>query len=548
MHQHHPSNGSLIFGGFHGSNTSSPAPHSGGMFPPPGAMSYAPEHMAAAPVDEYGRPYLAATPVDGYPRGTNNFGPSTPHSFHDSQSSNHVEDNGYGPPPFVNGLNGQEHKRYGGPAASISARYPPVSGPPPMLDMENREEVYRIVQVGFSNPEFADCEVCLHLSDSASSENLQPPVARRPLQIPAHRLILARSPVLRTQLLTHGTPNGKLHIPSDDPYLRSDAFWFALQSLYGNPLHEVQPDTMEGSHNLDKFDMALAYAAAGSLLQVAPITVQGIRDASRLINWGTLEKGLAFALTGATILYPHGSDDPSAQFLIPQYKHGVYVHDFAAAIMAFIIDNFPSHFILDTTVLDPKYARIPSTPASPPSTEPTIAHGTSGFNPASHMRGMPGSSQMPQNPRMSNPRLSNIQFGDLSPLKSNGQGSSSQQSPTSPSDMVTSMLSRILLNLPFDLLKYILESQGLGNASGWTAMQDRHRVVSEVIAEREARRLRALDAVLSGRVPNAQAIQARLQGQESQGVGDIWDALSWKEEVSPTGTDGPYMVRSWNRL
>ncbi|EON99241.1 hypothetical protein UCRPA7_5242 [Phaeoacremonium minimum UCRPA7] len=521
------------------------------MFAPPVTMSYAPEHMAAAPVDEYGRPILTAGPLDNYGRGTNNYGPSTPHSFHDSQSSKHVDENGYGAPPFVNGLNGHDHRRYSGPTTNISARYPPVSGPPPMLDMDNREEVYRIVQVGFSNPEFADCEVHLHLSDGASSENLQPPVARRPLHVPAHRLILARSPVLRTQLLTHGTPDGKLHILSDDPYMRSDAFWFALQSLYGNPLHEIQPDPVEGSNNLEKFDMTLAYAASGSLLQVAPITVQGIRDASRLINWGTLEKGLAFALTGATILYPHGHEDPSAQFLIPQYKHGVYVHDFVAAIMAFIIDNFPPDFTLDTSVLDPKYTRTPSMPALPPSAnraEPTIAHGTSGFNPASHVRGIPGPSQMPQNPRLSNPRLSNIQFGDLSPLKSNGQGSPSQQSPTSPSDMVTSMLSRILLNLPFDLLKYVLESQGLGNVSGWMTTQDRHRVVSDVVAEREVRRLRALDAVMGGRVPNAQAVRARLQGQDSQGVGDTWDVLGWKEELSPASTDSPYMVRSWNPL
>lgn len=327
MHQHHPSNGSLVFGGFQGSNTSSPAPHSGGMFAPPVSIPYAPEQMPAAPVDEYGRPIMVAAQMDGYPRGLNNYGPSTPHSFHDSQSSKHVDENGYSQPPFVNGHNGQEPKRYSGPTAGVSARYPPVSGPPPLLDIDNREEVSRNVQHGFANPEFADCELHLHLAESASAENLQPPVARRPLQMPAHRLILARSPALRSQLLTHGTPNGKLHVSSDDPYLRSDAFWFAVQSLYGNPLHEVVPDPVEGSNNLEKFDLSLGYAAAGALLHVAPITIQGVRDASRLINWGTLEKGLAFALAGAVVLYPHGREDPSAQFLIPQYKHGVYVHE-----------------------------------------------------------------------------------------------------------------------------------------------------------------------------------------------------------------------------
>ena len=74
--------------------------HAGNGFPP--MMPYGTDMMHAANFDNYGRPAMGYGPMESYPPYGNNFGPSTPHSFHDSQSSAHPEDNGmYGqyPPP-----------------------------------------------------------------------------------------------------------------------------------------------------------------------------------------------------------------------------------------------------------------------------------------------------------------------------------------------------------------------------------------------------------------------------------------------------------------
>lgn len=52
--------------------------------------------MARVALDGYGRPSLVYRPMDSYPP----YGPSTPHSFHDSQSPVHPDENAiYGPYP-----------------------------------------------------------------------------------------------------------------------------------------------------------------------------------------------------------------------------------------------------------------------------------------------------------------------------------------------------------------------------------------------------------------------------------------------------------------
>jgi hypothetical protein len=338
-------------------------------------------------------------------------------------------------------------------------------------------------------------------------------------------------------MVAQGVPNGKVTVSSEDPFLRSDAFWFAVQTLYGYPLYEVHSDPSSADRTMDNFGLALGYAAAGHLLQLLPVIAQGIRDAVRLVNWTTLEKALEFAMAGATVLYPVGPKTPSSQQIImPRYRHGPVVHELMAAIVAFLIDNFPRHFALDGTVSDPPHSRIPPTLPSLPRNS---GHGSS-------VRLSLASRNLPQgssNSRVTcDPRLSNIKFGDISPTKGNNDQAAAEYQV---SDETTFILSRVLLNLPFDFVKLILESRGPDNILVWRTTEDRHRVISDVVAERERRRLEAVEAVRSGRVPNAEALRRRLASREPQMAGDVWDALGWMEEVCAENIDTPIMVRTW---
>ncbi|KAG4217058.1 hypothetical protein PC116_g34461 [Phytophthora cactorum] len=137
-------------------------------------------------------------------------------------------------------------------------------------------------------------------------------------------------------------------------------------------------------------------------------------------------------------------------------------------------------------------------------------------------------------------RLSSIKFGDLpAALPEDGAPLSRSPSKCSP------VLSRILLNLPFQELRVVLTSESDG-ASGWNTAQDRYHAVADVVAEREARRMRAVEAIRAGLVPNSQEIQQRLSAQRRYAIVEPWDVLNWQEEVvQPRGAEVPRIVRRW---
>lgn len=566
IHQAHPSNGSIHFGTFHGSQSSSPAPpHSGGIAPPPGMagpdgrpaymghagngfppmMPYGTDMMHAANFDNYGRPAMGYGPMESYPRYGNNFGPSTPHSFHDSQSSAHPEDNGmygqYPPGALRNGsavsgddmhAQNPQGRMFGPP------EYPrpmmPNPGPPPMMPHgDHGDGIVGYLQQQFASPELADCTLKLRYSDDRA----------RPVRIPGHRLIFARSPelsaLLRKQALQPGVPDRALQtllLESDSNWVRSDSFYMAVQRLYGLPLLHVPPhnradsgDVIEAGSAREQFEFALSYAAAGRLLDWAPVVRRGCEVATQLLGWQTLEKGLEFAMDGY-------SDNGSHE----SYRYGDGSRAILNAVATYVVHNLPPSFNLDTSAeVREHYARLPAHPPSPPT--PTPAVSTTMTSPAIAR----GSSVQLGKGRRSQ-HIANIQFGDLS--LSEGKNASESETPkaTRQAQPVShAVLSRVLLNLPFTQLKMILESSGSGNVNGWANTETRYRVIKRAVEEREARRLRALDAVVGGRVPGSEEIRTALRSPNPRDVGR-WSALGWQEEILPHGNpDGPSLGRTW---
>ncbi|KHO01581.1 uncharacterized protein MAM_00582 [Metarhizium album ARSEF 1941] len=562
MHHSHPSNSSIHFGTFPASQSPSPVPpHTGDMVPPPGMTTadarpayigpagsgfppmmppYGAEMMQPGNFDNYGRPGMAYGPMETFSPYGNNFGPSTPHSFHGSQSSGHPEDGGIhhqyppanghrngatGPGESDGHVHNYQGRIFGHPEYSAMM---PRTGLPhqgPALD-DGGDGFLGFIQQQFGSAELADCTLELRYVDDRAA----------PVRIPGHRLIFARSVTLAEQVKSQmyqvsdrGMQN--LLLETGSRWIRSDSFYMAVQRLYGHPLLSIPPrnraesaDVIDAGTASEQLDFALSYAAAGHLLGWPPVARRGCEVATQLLSWQTLERVIEFALDGSSDNGSHVS-----------YKYGEGSKVLLGAVVTFIVHNLPPTFSLDTAAGHPgQYARLPECPPPSPASKkraPVVAKGSS-----VHL----GMGRRPQ-------QLTGIQFGDLCLAEETGGGSDSvtpkaaQQAQPVPQVV----LSRALINLPFSQLKMILESAGSGNVNGWANAESRYRIIRSAVQEREARRHRTLEAVLRGGLQSSISLRSALCNPAPQDMGR-WSPLGWQEEVLPYGNaDGPSLGRKW---
>lgn len=571
-HNPHASAGSLVFGTYSDSNNSSPAPplsaggshhhlpqnhidggrgqgpqyangghihtFSNGFNPmgPLGPAGYYPRQdgfIHHHPVtDNFARRHVTLFGhVEGYsPSGTPTGGenhrfpyydPSTPHSLHGSQSSAPNEHELQGPPfhpqystaVISNGSNGHvedvrlyHHQRS---KARIvpqplgmgqnNPTQPNMPQPHMLPGMDNLDGLIGYLQSQFAEPQYADYTLELRYSDDRAT----------PVRIPGHNLLFARSPTLKNLMITQLASNGDgltprtLFIETDDRFLRSDGFWMAVQRLYGGPLLDpgapaaaIVPTAAQFSSAMpgtpaDRFEVALGYAAAGHILKMPPVVNRGIEIASIFVSWVTLEKALDFALDGG--LDSQWTLD-NTRYNTTASTYGPAVNILIHSALNFIITTFPPNFELDIAVSDP-----------------------------THNRRLP--LVLESHPTAPNPRLSSIKFGDHP---------SEDTVRSSPNNTTFPILSKILLNLPFPLLKYVLESSRLGNVHGWVTAALRQKVMHAVIEEREKRRINARKSRI---ISNA----------ERRANSKLWDAVGWEESLAPPygANETPTLTRKW---
>ncbi|KAH7265412.1 uncharacterized protein BKA55DRAFT_250901 [Fusarium redolens] len=556
MHQAHHSNGSIHFGAFHGSTSSSPAPPSSGIAPPPGMtgpdgrpymapgangfphmMPYGAEQVPVSTFDNYGRPTMAYGPIDSFPPFPNNFGPPTPHSYHGSQASGPPDDgsvyNQFSSAPARNGVPAPEEtqspnqpgRMFGGPEYP---RMMPNAGPPPhmMSAMDDAEGLIGYLVQQFGSPEFADCVLELRYADERAA----------PVRIPGHRILFSRSAELANAIAKQSRPHPNVPslptiiLETKSKWIRSESFYMAAHCLYGWPLLSPPPEGMKqaaADYNqlIDRFEFALSYAAAGHLLRWDPVTRRGCEVAVQLLNWQTVEKALEFAL-----------EDHRDEGSYDVFKYGDGSRAILNEIVSFIASNTNPTFKIDTSVTDPSsYARLPQTALTSNATTrklspPPIARGTS-----VHLG--KGKGRLSQ-------QISGIQFGDLSLTDgkvspaSDASGASQQRTP------FNAVLSRILLNLPFDTLKALLET-ATNKGNGWPNAEAIYRVVKDTVAERERRRLQIVELVKTHQVTAWAVITQQLSSPEPRYVG-LWSALGWREEILPFGpSESPALGRTW---
>lgn len=511
----------MLFG-FHGSDASSPVPRPGGGFPAPMPMPH--EQVPITGVDNFGNPILATAPMNSHVPVAMNHGPLTPHSFHGSQSSRDAAE-------FAN-----RHLANGNNSVDFGRGQPTGIVPPPHNANRQVSFTHNGFQMGqamdfaeyissmFARPDFADCEVVLEIPDRLTSINSAQAAGQPsgPLRLPAHQLVLSHHPLLRRMIqeqLRQTDGPREVRIVSNDPFLRADSMWRAIKYLYGFRYVPL-PHEVEKQPSVEKFHFALGYAAAGARLEVPYVSITAIREAIELLSWDTVEKGMEFALAGLE----YDSDPRPTQIphAFPQfrYKHGAYVGELVDKIMGFLATNFPRDFTLDTTAEDPRYSRLPARHPRRETPDQILKKGH-------------GSSRSGD---------INIKFGDLELNETNGHGLPSPQAST----VHLVALSRLLLNLPYEILKVVLESNGLGEVAGWRTVQDRRRAMIAVVAERERRREHLLRELASGRLELHVPVEG-LRSEKPRLLPGNWSNVCWKEECLYR-SEGPVLNRVWTPL
>jgi hypothetical protein len=355
-------------------------------------------------------------------------------------------------------------------------------------------------------------------------------------------MVFSRSPVLSNlvhQAASQADASAQslqtISLEINNKWVRPDSFYMAVQRLYGLPLLHGPPqrtsvdvnDYAAAGSTLERFRFALSYAAAGHSIGWGPVVRRGIEVATGLLSLETVEEALEFALTDYR---DRGSHD--------EFTYGDGSRLLLDNIVGLVANKLSPTFRLDTSAADAKsYSRLPYDVPSPAVTStapepesPVIARG--------HNATYLGKAFRSQN-------HPNIQFGDLS--LSNGVNGTAAETPkaSQPANLTAhTILSHILINLPFTSLKMLLES-GYSHMNGWASVEIRYRAVQDAINEREARRRRAIDAVTHGKVPDARTIQAGLQSPEPRHIGR-WSVLGWKENIiTRSDIDYASLQRQW---
>jgi hypothetical protein len=322
------------------------------------------------------------------------------------------------------------------------------------------------ISMQFGNPIFAD--VVLEFTELNA---VKPSTV-----LPVHSFLLVRSPTLLALLTQNSLPmtadhKKVLRIHAPDKFILASEFVEILRQLYGAPLlngHElIQGLRPFGPHDpettaivLQNMTRSLAHAASGYFLGMPMVTSNALECAKQLLRWDTVERALSFALDGgltpdwqarsrshSASERPRTPSDSSAQY-ISLATYGEFSSQFLQSIVDFLVSNFQPFFKFFPSA--PQLLECPRLPIIRDS-----------------------------RPSVSDPRLSRIQFGEMS-AEAIGRP-----------DFVTTLLSSILISVPFSVLKAILEHPVVSSKVGVPKIAE---IMHLVIRERESRRQKVLDS------------------------------------------------------
>ena len=286
-----------------------------------------------------------------------------------------------------------------------------------------------------------------------------------------HSLLIAQSPTLRALLDSVLTFNAQgrreIWLTSNDPFLTISAVLSGLQTYYGKSL-SYQPGSIHDIHS------ALAFFAAGRLLQMAPMQEIGLASVSELLRFDNIEVVFECALYTKTNEASEMKEETfTAKEVDTQFSEHSAERKLMDMVIHFIVAMFPESFLFD-----------PSAPAFP------------------NLGGFPQAKAPGQKLPPKNPELLSIRFGDF---PTNNHPRPSRESVT---------LSRLLLSLSFALLENVLNS---------LPSPVSRRITKPIIEERERRRFGIVNDKTNP-VERANLTQQALE------------RLSWEEQVLDSGS------------
>ncbi|CAK7264237.1 hypothetical protein SEPCBS119000_000886 [Sporothrix epigloea] len=530
--------------------------------------------------------------TNGFVPPSNGFSSSTPGSYHGSHSPDITVDGPAfqhlgGPYPVPGGPNGHLSFRNNDSMSMVS---PPFFHPngfldaglhggrsgrngiaAPGIDFRFVHHLQHHMQHSYDNPQTVDCHLILHLpfakttSDSGSKTSGQP--SEPTTLFAGHRSVLVQSysigDILRhdTGVMYNGPfnqPITTLHMRIEDPYISIEAANQALRSLYGHPL--TDPSGAGDSTSDQALDKALAILAAGFIFMLDHVESVAVEQAERLLGWDVVEKLLAFCLNGATFPNTTGPDKDThkAVFASSRLRYargaGAAVRRLLSRAIAFLVHNVPEDFVFDSSASS--YDSTPSLSTLLRFPIDTLAASAGLANSDRHSKAN-GTAEISSTGLVSLPvrkpsgsidtkqagvRSPKIVFGDFAPRMDesaapmqliNGFGKKSfVDTPTGVYGTDTSaVFSRILLNLPFAVLKHILYQPQLASL--------RTSNCQAIVQERERRRIQALNAVHAGVIledlEHRNLVLRRTQQPTPPTQSSLpfsleeWDVLGWKE-------------------
>jgi len=541
-----------------------------GPFPPPGLVQY------TLPVEPRMATSAFSGPLTGgsaeYPAVAPSYDISSPHSFYGgSQASVPADENGN---TLTNGRSVSNHDGPNGfvPPVDSFAGQPNAGNlfgysqgpPPPEADPRHRLTDYVRHQFRFNGSEFADCVVIFSLpgpNASASAPGSQD--EQQTFSFAGSRLILAQSRLFRSLFHSSDPAQSGSPIPYrvmlNHPHITQEAVHSALGTMYGHPVADIPINNRTVEGRKAGMDMVLAIVNVGLLFDLPAVTLGAVQQADRYLDWANVEAIAAFCLRPADKKMSGNHVETSAVTNGPiEGQHGLHAAEWHRgqllhAIARFITFNLPLPFGGQTSVgASPPFSRFPALGE---------LRSSSSYVPDSHTSAAPSSSNHSRSHsarQSQDARLSFIRFGDFSPPTTNGVGSAEPSGPgqngksDSPGRQQTesdnhhlssandqaAVASRIMTCVPFEILKSIVENKALGATRGGISVHDRHMVMQNVIAEREAQRSRAINTLMHDQVQGAESI---LAGTATPS-GTAWDTVRLEEFVA-TINDHPYIER-----
>lgn len=337
-------------------------------------------------------------------------------------------------------------------AHKLHATHPSFNMAPPDNNVQHLLD-YLLAQFGQS--ELAD--YVLELSSGGHDS--------KPMMLPVHSLIISRCPSLLNIVsrlpASRTMPSALvLHFPQSYYFHDATAFAEALRFVYGGPLVDptalLNPIAHSASSPDSRMRYILSYLAAGHCLDIESIAMHAYGIAQHLMSWETLEAVLSFAVPGNTLYDPRK----------PPF-YGYYANQLLVQALDYLMLSIHPDFVLDTSA--PELSSLPRLPSSHTSTSRAQSRPESRSSVFASSDGKPA-----QRP------ISGIRFGSATPAGSE----------TSSPFLTT--ISSVLLSLPFELLKQILEHPRHYSALGLETML---RVAGDVVRERERRRIEVLESL-----------------------------------------------------